>query len=165
MLIEALGANLDRVLLWGLLATALMTLILEGSQRAGLSRISLPLLFGTFITGNRSRAMALGFVLYLLGGWGFSVLYFLVFFDTGWGGPLTGAALGFLHGLFLLVTFLPLLAFIHPRMATDYEGPSGRPRLEPPGILGLHYGIGTPIITLAAQSAYGLVLGLGFAIN
>lgn len=165
MLIEAVRANLDWVALWGLLATTLMTLILEGGQRAGLSRISLPLLFGSFLTGNRSRAMALGFILYLLGGWAFSVLYFLVMFNASYGGPVVGAALGFIHGLFLLVSFLPLLAFIHPRMATDYEGPSDRPRLEPPGVMGLHYGAGTPIITLVAQSGYGAVLGLGFAVN
>ncbi len=52
----SLAENLDAVLIWALVATALMTTVLQGSQGLGLSRLSLPFLFGTFFTANRGRA-------------------------------------------------------------------------------------------------------------
>jgi hypothetical protein len=47
----------------------------------------------------------------------------------------------------------------HPRMASEYDGPTDVRRLEPPGFVGLNYGYRTPATTLIAQVAYGLVLG------
>jgi hypothetical protein len=74
-----LPARLPDLLLWGLLATVAMTTILQGAQGMGLSRLSLPFLVGTFFTGDRRRAVMLGFALYTIGGWLFAFLYFLLF--------------------------------------------------------------------------------------
>lgn len=70
-----------------------------------------------------------------------------------------GAILGFLHGLFLLVAALPLMPYVHPRMASSYDSPVARPQLEPPGFLGVYYGAGTPAALLGAQVLYGAILG------
>src|SRR3954464_6067638 len=84
-------------------------------------------------------------------------LYFLLFaslnLTTWW----VGLA-GLLHGLFLLMA-LPLLPYIHPRMASEYDGASATRLLEPPGFMGLNYGRRTPLTTLAGQALYGAVLG------
>lgn len=147
------------ILLWGLAATMLMTSMLYGSQRLGLSRLSLPFLVGTLFTANRSWAHILGFGFYLLGGWGFAFLYAAIFAltaTTWW----AGALIGFFHGIFLLAVILPVMPYIHPRMATEYDGPTHLRRLEPPGFFGLNYGYRTPASTLVAQVTYGLVLGL-----
>ena len=145
--------------LWGLIAVAAMTTILEGSQGLGWSRMSLPFLAGTFFTGQRGRAYLIGFIVYLLGGWLFAFLYFFLFATTGiytwWFGALTG----FLHGIFLLVCALPLLPFIHPRLASEYHGVTDMRQLEPPGFLAMNYGVRTPFTTLLAQVVYGAVLG------
>jgi hypothetical protein len=145
--------------LWGLAATVAMTGILHAANGLGLSRLSIPFVVGAFFTSNRRAATVLGFITYVLGGWAFALLYFLFFasvgFDTWW----LGGLLGFLHGLFLLVAGFPLLPFAHPRMASTYDGAAARPQLEPPGFLGLHYGRGTPLTLLLAQSVYGAVLG------
>ena len=69
-----------------------------------------------------------------------------------------GAILGALHGLFLLVS-LPVMAQVHPRIASEYDAPSSEPKLEPPGFLGLNYGHRTPLTTLLAQMLYGAILG------
>jgi hypothetical protein len=45
-------------------------------------------------------------------------------------------------------------------MASEHDGPSSEPRLEPPGFMGLNYGRGTPLTLLAAQTVYGAALGL-----
>ncbi len=154
-----LPASLPILLLWSLLATVAMTSVLYGSQGLGLSRMSLPFLVGTFFTGNRSKATVIGFVLYVIGGSLFALLYFLLFESvkiyTWWFGALAGV----LHGLFLLVCALPLLPYVHPRMASDYHGVTQRRQLEPPGFLGMNYGFRTPLTTLLGQLVYGLTLG------
>lgn len=110
-------------MLWGLIATVIMTSILEASRGLGFSRLSLPFLIGTFFTGNRSRAVIVGFIIYTIGGWLFAFLYFLLFASVGIYTWWFGALAGFVHGLFLLVTALPLLPFVHPRMASEYHPP------------------------------------------
>src|SRR5829696_6259398 len=147
------------MMVWGLLATIAMTTILQGAQGMGLSRLSLPFLAGTFFTGNRSCAVIVGFVFYVIGGWLFALLYFVMFATVGVYTWWLGAAAGIVHGLFLLVYGLPLLPYIHPRMASEYDGASTTRQLEPPGFMGLNYGPRTPLTTLAGQAVYGAVLG------
>jgi hypothetical protein len=157
--------NLVEALLWGLLATAVMTTILEASQGLGFSRLSLPFLVGTLFTSNRSAAHVLGYVCVLLGGWIFAFVYLALFVSIGRGNWWIGALLGVAHGIVFLVTLLPLVPHVHPRMASDYDGPAGAHRLEPPGFMGTNYGYGTPLTVLAAQCAYGAVLGLGIELG
>ena len=54
--IASLSPHLDAIIGWGLCATILMTTFLEASRIAGHSRMSLPFLFGTFLTGDRRKA-------------------------------------------------------------------------------------------------------------
>jgi hypothetical protein len=147
------------MLIWGLVATVTMTTILQGAQGLGLSRLSIPFLAGTFFTGDRRWALIVGSVVYVIGGWLFAFFYYLLFASldlyTWWLGALTGL----LHGLFLLACGLPLLPYIHPRMASEYDGAPALRLLEPPGFMGLNYGPRTPLTTLAGQAAYGAVLG------
>ena len=101
----------------------------------------------------------LGFALYVLGGWAFAFLYFAfllsVRIETWW----MGAVLGFFHGLFLLACVMPLLPFVHPRMASEHHGATALRQLEPPGFLATNYGYQTPAAALVAQMVYGAVLG------
>ena len=157
-LLHRLVENLDQVSLWALVATAMMTTVLQGSQGLGLSRLSLPFLFGSFVTADRGRAVLVGSMMYLAGGWLFAVLYFFIFASLGRATWWLGATMGALHGLFLLVS-LPAMAQLHPRVASEYDAPAGEPKLEPPGFMGLNYGYQTPLSTLLAQAAYGAVLG------
>ena len=147
------------LVLWGLMATVAMTAVLYAGQGLGFTRLNLPFLVGTFFTPNRPRAVVLGFALSLVGGWLFAFFYFFLFASieiyTWWFGALAGVV----HGLFLLVSALPLLPFIHPRMASEYHGATVKRQLEPPGFLALNYGYGTPLTTLLAQIVYGAVLG------
>jgi hypothetical protein len=151
--------RLADLLLWGLLATVAMTTVLQGAQGLGLSRLSLPFLAGTFLTGDRRRAVVLGFALYTLGGWLFAFAYFLLFASLGIRTWWFGALAGVLHGLFLLVAALPLLPYLHPRMASEYDGPTELRQLEPPGFMGTNYGLRTPLTTLLGQAVYGATLG------
>jgi hypothetical protein len=147
------------LVLWGLIATVAMTSIMLAAQGLGLSRLSIPFLTGTFFTSDRRRAMIVGFVVYTIGGWLFAFLYFALFASVGIQTWWFGTLVGFVHGLFLLVGILPLLPFLHPRMASEYHGVTAVRRLEPPGFMAMNYGYRTPLTTLIAQTVYGATLG------
>ncbi|MFP4003186.1 MAG: hypothetical protein ACLFV8_05370 [Alphaproteobacteria bacterium] len=164
-MLQALADNFVQVLVWGLLATAAMTTILQGSQGLGLSRLSLSFLIGTMFTSRRTYANVLGFLAYALGGWAFAFLYVLIFLSLGIGTWWFGLLLGLAHGVALLVVLLPLVPYIHPRMANEYEGPPRTQRLEPPGFMGSNYGYRTPLSVMVAQGAYGLLLGACFQLG
>jgi hypothetical protein len=154
-----ISVEILHVLLWGLIATAAMSGIQFGAQYLGYSRLSLPFLIGTMFTGERAAANVAGVVFYLLGGWLFAFIYYFIFASLEHGGWLLGMLIGLAHAVILLVAFLPLLPYMHPRMASEYEGPSYRRRLQPPGFLALNYGYRTPLATLVAQAIYGAILG------
>ena len=162
LLIENLWSRAGYLLLWGFIGTALMTIVLSGSRFFGWSRISLPFLVGTLFSGNRRVAEVTGFILYVIGGWLFSIFYALVFESLQMANGWLGAVIGVLHGLFLLTAALPLAPNLHPRLATEYDGPTLQRRIEPPGFMGLNYGRGTPLVTLIGQALYGLMLGIGY---
>lgn len=157
------------VLIWGLVASALMATLLEGAQLLGHSRMSLPLLFGAAFTNDRRWAIGIGYVLYILGGWLFALIYAYVLYALGLRSPVPGAiggmVLGVLHGLFLVTVFLPLLPYVHPRLASDYDGDGALAKMEPPGPLGLNYGFATPIVTILALALFGAVVGLGVGLS
>src|ERR1700731_1700318 len=99
------------LVLWGLVATTAMAAILQLSQGLGLSRMSLTFLLGSALSGNRSVATVLGFVLYIIGGWFFAFLYFLFFTSIGIYTWWLGIIVGVIHGAFLLVCAIPLLPY------------------------------------------------------
>jgi len=151
--------NVLSVFLWGLLATGLLTTLLQLSQAFHLTRMDVPFLLGTMVTANRDRAKILGFVMHFINGWLFAFLYAAFFHGFGIASWWLGAGMGLAHALFVLVVVLPLLPGVHPRMASDFHGPQPTRLLEPPGFLALNYGYQTPLATVVAHVAYGLVLG------
>jgi len=159
MALTQTAAEIAAILIWGFAATAALSAVMFGAQRMGYSRLSLPFLIGTAFTGDRSAAQALGLVFYLLGGWLFAFIYYFIFASIGRTGWEIGLLIGAVQGAVLLVMMLPLLPYVHPRMASEYEGPIRGRRLQPPGFLALNYGYRTPLTTIAAHALYGLILG------
>lgn len=152
--------NLPSILLWGFVATLALTLIQSGSQELKVSRMSMPLMLGTALTGDWDRAQLYGFGLHFGSGWLFSLLYALVFDSLGTATWWLGALGGLFHALFILVAVLPVLPAVHPRMASERRQPAPTPLLEPPGFLALNYGARTPLVVVASHLVYGILLGL-----
>jgi hypothetical protein len=151
--------DLQRALVAGLLSTIVMTTLMSASQGLGLSRMSLPFLLGSVFTPDRNRANVAGFFLHFVNGWIFSLLYALAFAAVGQTSWWLGGIFGLVQGLFVLAALMPLLPSLHPRMATEDYGPTPTRQLEPPGFLALNYGRRTPLITLGAHLAYGVLMG------
>jgi hypothetical protein len=162
---NATANEIVTILIWGFAATAALSGVMFAAQRLGYSRLSLPFLIGTLFTGDRSAANAAGLVVYLLGGWIFGFIYYFVFASIGRTGWELGALLGAAHGAVLLVMLLPLLPHLHPRMATEYEGPGAGRTLQPPGFLALNYGYRTPLATILAHAIYGAILGAQLSVR
>ena len=145
---------------FGLLATTVLTAVMIAAQLAGLTRLDLPLVLGTMVTPDPDHARVAGFLIHLGVGQVFAVGYVAVFAllhrATWW----LGGLLGLLHVAVALMVLLPLLPGVHPRMASHRAGPSSTAALEPPGLLGLNYGIQTPTVAILAHVVYGVVLGL-----
>jgi hypothetical protein len=146
------------LVLWGLVATTAMAAVMQLAQGLGLSRLSLTFMMGTALSGRRDVATIVGFVLYVLGGWAFAFVYFAFLSSLGIETWWMGTVLGLFHAVFLLAA-LPLLPFVHPRMASEFHGATAIRQLEPPGFLATNYGYQTPLAALVAQMVYGGVLG------
>lgn len=151
--------NGPSVLLWGFVATIVLTTLMSGAQALGLSRMSIPFMLGTMVTPARDRAPLLGFVIHLLNGWMFAIIYAAAFESWGRATWWLGAGIGLVHALAVLVAVMPLLPGLHPRMASEHRGPEPTRALEPPGFLALNYGRRTPLIALLAHLVYGAILG------
>ncbi len=146
--------------LFGLVATTALTAVMIAAQLAGLTRLDLPLLLGTVVTEDPDRARFAGFFIHLTIGQGFAFGYAASFALLGRATWWLGGLLGLLHAAVALTALVPLLARVHPRIASDRAGPASAAVLEPPGLLGLNYGPQTPIVAIAAHLAYGIALGL-----
>ncbi len=155
--------NWSSWLVWGFASTVVLTTLMAGSQGLGLTRMNIPYMLGTMWTPNRDRAKVYGVLLHLVNGWLFSLIYVAAFHVTsvfeGW----FGATIGLVHGAFVLVVGMPVLPGLHPRMASEVQGPTVVRQLEPPGFLGRNYGIRTPISVLLAHLVFGAILGFFYS--
>lgn len=147
------------VLLWGFVATVVLTTLMAGSQELGLTRMSLPYLLGTMLTPDRDRAKLVGVGMHLMNGWVFALVYAAAFESWGRATWWLGAGTGLVHALFVLVAGMPILPAMHPRIASETSGPTPMRQLEPPGFMALHYGRRTPVAVLLAHLVYGGILG------
>jgi hypothetical protein len=144
----------------GLVGTVVLTTGLRLAQEVGWTRMDIPLLLGTMLTGDRGRAEALGYAFHFLNGLGFSLAYGLVFTAVGQAGWLFGLALGVVHAAFAGGALVNLiLPAIHPRMGSPWTDASESPVLEPPGFMLVNYGSATVLVTLAMHMAYGAIVG------
>src|SRR5262249_6955128 len=141
----AKSVNLPGVILAGFLATVVFTAIGAGSQQLKLTRMSIPYLLGTMFTRSYTRAKLVGFLVHLLNGQIFALLYVAIFQRLGGAGPWRGMMIGLAHAAVVLLVVVPLLPSLHPHMASERAGPTETRRLEPPGALALHYGATTPL--------------------
>jgi hypothetical protein len=146
-------------LLWGFAATIILTTISAAAQGLGLTRMNLPYMLGTIFTPDRDRAKLYGFGVHLVAGWIFSLIYILLFQSLGVAGWWRGLVFGLIHAFFVLVMVMSLLPGLHPRMASEQQGPTARNMLEPPGFLALHYGVQTPLAILVSHAVFGAILG------
>jgi hypothetical protein len=156
--------NVGSWLLWGFVATVVLTTLMAASQGLRFTRMSLPYMLGTMFTPGRDHAKLLGFGVHVLNGWVFSLLYVAAFEAWGRAGVLPGVAIGVVHAAFVLTAGMRIVPGLHPRMASEEQGPTVTRQLEPPGFLALNYGVRTPVSVLVAHAVFGGILGAFYAV-
>ena len=144
---------------WSLFSSIVFTTLLAASQGFGFTRMNIPYLLGTIFTPDRDRAKIYGVLLHLA--IGLVIAYFYLFAFHAWHGATwwKGVVLGGVQGAFFLTFGVTLLPGLHPRMASESEGPTLVRQLEPPGFLGLNYGARTPASMMVAHLVWGALLG------
>ena len=110
--------------LFGLVATAVLTALMIAAQLAGLTRLDLPLLLGTIVTEDPDRARVAGFFIHLVDRRRFRSRLCRDLRAPRQATWWLGGVLGLLHVAVALTVLVPLLAGVHPRIASD----SGRAR-------------------------------------
>ena len=146
--------------LFGLVATSVLTGVMIAAQLMGRTRLDLPLMLGTIFTGDPDRARVFGFFVHVGVGQAFALGYAAAFALLGVATWWLGALFGLVHVAIALTILVPLLPGVHPRMASERAGPASTAVLEPPGLLGLNYGTETPVVAVVAHVLYGIALGV-----
>ncbi len=163
--LQAGGWNTGGFVSWGsyLLWAFIATLVLAGgmftAQERGLSRMSIPFILGSAWTTDRQKAKLIGFGAHFLNGMLFAFVYVMGFEALGRATWWLGALGGVVHTFIVLTVGLPLVAAVHPNMASERQGPTPTRWLQPPGFLGLNYGRRTPLAALLGHIVYGAILG------
>ena len=157
--------NVSSILLWGFVATVLLTSLTVAAQSLGLTRVDIPFIIGTMFTPNRDRAKVIGLAVHLINGWIFAIVYGLFFEHVHAATWWYGALLGGLQGIFIVAVLLPILPGVHPRMVSDFRGPEPTRLLEPPGFFVTNYGRITPLVLLVAHVLYGATIGAFYNVS
>jgi len=144
---------------WGFIASLALVVSESVAQGLGLTRLNLPLILGSAFTPDRDRARAVGIVLHIVMGWLFSLIYVIAMNFLDGANWYRGALIGFCHALVICIIGWQALPGIHPRMASETHGPTSTRMLEPPGFMGLNYGITTPLTVFITHAIFGAVLG------
>ena len=143
----------------GLLGTLVLTTVLSGASELSLTRIDVPFLLGTAFSTDRRRARVIGYVVHLGFGLVFALAYYAIFALIGSATWWQGMLFGLFHALFAGTTLVNVvLPLVHPRMGTPFSAADSAPLLEPPGFMMLNYGRATPVVTILAHLAYGVIV-------
>jgi hypothetical protein len=144
----------------GFVGTLGQTTALRAASELGLTRMDVPFLLGTALSQDRRRAKAIGYVVHFVLGEAFALTYYATFRSIDRSGWRLGAVFGALHGAFSATALVNiLLPVVHPRMGSPLSAADSTPQIEPPGFLMLNYGRRTPAVSLAANIAYGAIVG------
>jgi len=144
---------------WGFVASIALVTSESIGQGLGLTRLNLPFILGSAVTPDRDYARALGIGLHVITGWAFSLFYVIAMNLLGGANWYRGAVIGLCHALVICVIGFQALPGIHPRMASETHGPTSTRMLEPPGFMGLNYGITTPLAVFVTHAIFGAILG------
>ncbi len=142
------------IVLAGLVATAVMTILMYAGRAMGM-QMDMPRMLGLMFAGPGSGGVVygLGLMMHFMMGIAFAVVYTLLFDAFGvnaswlWGGAF-GAAHGVIAGM--AMTMMPVM---HPRMGAGEV-------LAAPGPFGVNYGSMVPLGIIMLHVVFGAVVGM-----
>lgn len=139
----------------GIVAAAVMTLLMWLARLEGLTQLDLAMTLGTasvFSNDASPGAWTQGFIVMLLAGGVFALVYAWVFeywphhAARAWLGAMIGVAHSVVGGAMMAV-LMPALHGSHPSLLAD------------PGFMGIHYGSTTVAVFVGLHVVYGAIIG------
>ena len=134
------------IIVSGLIAAAAMLLVLYPVHVAGLANADMLRAVGSIFSRDRRHALGIGIFVHALLGAAFAIVYSLIWSSVPFGFfgsyRVTGALLGFAHGLVVSIALVVLVAEHHPLQRFQRAG------------------FGVALAHLGAHVVYGLVLGV-----
>ncbi len=136
----------------GVLATAVMTVVMYLGKAAGM-QMDMPRMLGLMVVEPSSSAVTvIGLIMHVIMGIAFAAIYALVFdvldIDPTW---LWGTVFGAVHGVVAGMA-MGMMPTMHPRMG---EGQA----LPVPGLFGNNFGTMVPAAIIMLHLIYGAVVG------
>jgi len=139
----------------GVVGAVVMTILLSGAIAANFRVLDFSMMWGTLVgLPIGTAAWVVGFVIHLLVGGIFALIYAVVFSVFSGAGALRGGAIGVVHALITGIV-LPLLPLVHPLMNNGYIRSPG-PYFSGHGISGILFYFGIHIV-------FGMVVGWLYA--
>lgn len=151
--------ELGSAIVAGLVATAVMTVVMYmGSAMMGMG-MDMPMMLGTMVLPQGSAARGLGLILHFMMGVIFFVIYAGLFEAWAIEDGIVGwsALFGLVHGL-IAGTAMGMMGVMHPRMGMEAGS------LPAPGFMGLKMGGVAPMAVLALHVIYGAVGGVVYQV-
>jgi len=148
-------------LIAGFSGTVAMTLGMTMGKSMGMTTMDIALISGGMMSGDERKARRAGMFIHLIvmGTLVFGSIYAFLFQALESASWVTGLIVGVVHGAVVGIMAMPMMGAIHPRMKPAAEGF----QLDPPGIMGVNYGKGTPLGLLMGHAVYGVVVALVYS--
>jgi hypothetical protein len=124
-----------------------------------------PIMLGIMFTPNRDRAKLIGFGVHFLNGWIFAGVYAAGFESWCRASWWLGGAIGLVRVHYALSVAMSAMPTMHPRMASEQEGPTPTKHLEPPDFMTIVHDRHTPITVILVHIQYRVVSALGTALR
>jgi uncharacterized membrane protein YagU involved in acid resistance len=137
--------NIAGSIIAGLVATAVMTLLMYTAPRMGMPKMDIIGMLGSMFSDNKSTATVIGLVVHFVMGVIFAIVYaYLWSVGVGSASLLWGLIFGLAHGVIAIVT-MPMMMRVHPRPPAMKGGPK------------------TMVGQLMGHAAFGLVVAMTYA--
>ncbi|MDQ3217984.1 MAG: hypothetical protein M3Q18_09095 [Actinomycetota bacterium] len=148
-------------LIAGFVGTVAMTVGMTMGKSMGMTTMDIALIGGGMMSGDERKARRAGMFIHLIvmGTLVFGSIYAFLFQALESASWVTGLIVGVVHGAVVGIMAMPMMGAIHPRMMPAAEGF----QLDPPGIMGVNYGRGTPLGLLMGHAVYGVVVALVYS--
>ncbi len=140
----------DLVIWAGVLATAVMTVVIYLGKAAGM-QMDMPRMLGLMVVEPSSAATIIGLIIHFMVGVIFAAVYALIFealdIEPGW---VWGALFGAVHGIVAGMA-MGMMPAMHPRMGEGHALPN-------PGMFGRNMGAMIPVAIIVLHLIYGAIV-------
>lgn len=143
--------NLTAVIVAGLAGAVVFSIFTAMARAMGMTEMSIEKTLGLMF-GKGNGAQAMGWVMHLIAGVIFALIYAYIFVAVGaTNGWFFGGVIGLFHGVVVGAMVMPMMGIIHPAVKAG--------EMKAPGFFAVNAGPMTPMGLVVGHIVFGVVLG------